>query len=113
VEATPLPSRLARLPRHRVLGREVPIAVGPRARLLGLALLPRERAGAGLLIPRCASVHTFGMRFVLDVVFLDVALRPLAIHRAVPSCRLLIHRRACAVLEIPTVQGGEFAARGT
>ena len=29
------------------------------------------RPGAGLLIPRCSSVHTFGMRFALDLVFLD------------------------------------------
>lgn len=85
------------------------MATGPRARLLGLALLPRERAGAGLLIPRCASVHTFGMRFALDVVFLDAALRPLTIHRAVPPGRLLVCRGARAVLEVPAVQGGESA----
>jgi uncharacterized membrane protein (UPF0127 family) len=113
MKAASLSPRLARLPRHRVLGREVPIAAGARARLLGLALLPRERAGTGLLIPRCASVHTFGMRFALDVVFLDMALRPLAVHRAVPPRRLLLCRGARAVLEIPAAQGGEFVPPGT
>ena len=87
--------------------------MGRRARLLGLALLPRERAGSGPLIPRCAGVHTFGMRFGLDVVFLDAAQRPLAIHRAVPPRRLLACRGARAVLEIPAVQGGESVAPGT
>ena len=86
------------------------VAIGPRARLLGLAWLPLEGAGSGLLIPRCASVHTFGMRFPLDVVFLDAAGRSLAIRRGVPPRRLLGHRGARAVLEIPTSPGGEFAS---
>ena len=86
------------------------MAVGFRARLLGLAFLGRERAGAGLLIPRCSSVHTFGMRFPLDLVFLDERGAPLAIRRNVRPCRLVRHRGAAAVLEIPAPQGGEFAA---
>jgi len=88
----------------------VPVATGFRARLLGLCGLRRERAGVGLLIPRCSSVHTFGMRFALDLVFLDRAGRPLSIHRAVPPRRLVWHRGAAAVLEIPAPQGGEIAA---
>jgi uncharacterized membrane protein (UPF0127 family) len=100
--------RLASLPHRRVLGREVPVAAGFRARLLGLAGLPREQAGAGLLLPGCASVHTFGMRFDLDLVFLDAADRPLAIVLSVLPCRLASHRGAAAVLELPSPQGGEF-----
>jgi DNA-binding response OmpR family regulator/uncharacterized membrane protein (UPF0127 family) len=84
-----------------VLGREVPVASGFRARLLGLAFLDREEAGAGLLIPRCASVHTFGMRFALDLFFLDDRGVPLAIHRDISPRRLVHHRRAAAVLEMP------------
>jgi len=79
---------------------DVPVAVGPRARLLGLSRLPPEEAGVGLLIPRCASVHTFGMRFALDLVFLDARLRILAVHRDVPPRRLVWHRGAAAVLEL-------------
>lgn len=101
--------RFAALPKHRVAGREVFVAVGPRARLLGLAWLPVERAGTGLLIPRCAGVHTFGMRFALDVFFLDGAGRVLSRRLAVPPRRLLRDRRARAVLEIPAGVGGEFA----
>jgi len=102
-----LARRLAVLSRRRVLAHDVAVAVGPRSRLLGLAWLPRERAGAGLLVPRCASVHTFGMRFAIDVVFLDARERPLAVHLSVPPRRLLAHRGARAVLEIPAAQGGE------
>lgn len=89
------------------------MATGFRARLLGLAFLGRERAGSGLLIPRCSSVHTFGMRFALDLVFLDELGVPLATRRNVPPRRLARHRRAAAVLEIPAGQGGEFAGAST
>jgi uncharacterized membrane protein (UPF0127 family) len=105
--------RLDSLPRRRVLGHEVPVAQGYRARLLGLAGLRREQAGAGLLLPHCASVHTFGMRFRLDLVFLDRRGRPLAVRLGVRPCRVAGHRGAAAVLEIPSAQGGEFARRAT
>jgi len=101
-------ARLRELPRVRVCGRSVPVATGFRARLLGLAGLTSEQADSGLLIPRCASVHTFGMRFELDLVFLDRRQRPLVTRRRVPPGRLVWHRAAVAVLEIPSRQGGEF-----
>jgi hypothetical protein len=77
------------------------VAVNLPSRLLGLALLRPERAGAGLLIPRCRSVHTFAMRFPLDVFFLDRGLRPLSRRRRLRPGRVAIDRRAAAVLELP------------
>jgi uncharacterized membrane protein (UPF0127 family) len=88
-----------------VLGREVRVARGPRVRLLGLALLSRERAGSGLLIPRCSSVHTFGMRFALDIVFLDRVGAAIQAHISVGPGRVLSCRVASAVLEIPIEAG--------
>jgi trehalose synthase len=88
-----------------VLGREVPVAKTFRARLLGLALRDRERAGPGLLIPRCRGVHTLGMRFALDLVFLDREGRPCSFRRAVPPRRLAWDRQASAVLELPSRSG--------
>ena len=84
-----------------VTGRHVPIAAGPLSRLLGLALLERARAGPGLLIPRCRSVHTFGMRFRLNVVFLDRRGAVISWRRGVRPGRLLLERRAVSVLELP------------
>lgn len=92
--------RLSSLPTAEFFGREVPVATGPRARLLGLAYLDREEAGPGLLIPRCFSVHTFGMRFPIDIVFLDHRGLPLSVHRAVSSRCFVANRRADAVLEL-------------
>jgi hypothetical protein len=105
--------RLRALPRLEVLCREVPAAVSFRSRLLGLAWLPRERVGAGLLIPRCSSVHTFGMRFPLDLLFLDVYGRPLSWRLEVPPRRLVAHRGAYAVLERPSPRSpAESVRRG-
>jgi hypothetical protein len=110
MEAERIADRLARLPRGLVCGRVVPVASGYRARLLGLAGLERAEAGAGLLIPRCGGVHTFGMRFDLDLVFLDRRGRPLALRRRVPPRRFASQRGAAAVLELPARVGGEFPA---
>ncbi|MGN6254157.1 MAG: DUF192 domain-containing protein [Solirubrobacterales bacterium] len=90
-----------------------PVARGFRARLLGLAWRDRADAGPGLLIPRCASVHTFGMRFALDLFFLDRTGRVVAVRRRVPPRRVVGQRGAAAVLEIPAAEGGEFAPLGT
>lgn len=95
------PRRLRGLPWTTALGQRVPVAERPLARVLGLALLDREQAGPGLLIPRCRSIHTFGMRFPLDVAFLDRDGVVLARHRAVPRGRVVAERRAAAVLETP------------
>jgi uncharacterized protein len=100
-----LARRFRKLSRRAVLGHEVPVASRAPVRLLGLAHLDRDDAGAGLLIPRCSSVHTFGMRFVLDLVFLDRDGRPVSFRRAVPPRRIAFDRRASAVLELPSSAG--------
>lgn len=97
--------RLRHLPVAEVLGHEVLVAAGLPVRLLGLSHLDRERVGPGLLIPRCRSVHTFGMRFALDLVFLDPDGRPCSVRRGVPPRRLAWDRRASAVLELPANSG--------
>jgi uncharacterized membrane protein (UPF0127 family) len=57
--------------------------------------------GAALLIERCGAVHTVGMRFALDLVFLDRAWRVTRVVRAVPPGRLMAGGgwRAVRVLE--------------
>jgi uncharacterized membrane protein (UPF0127 family) len=98
--------RLAELPLVVADGRLARLATTFRARLLGLALTDRGRAGPGLLIPGCRSVHTFGMRFALDLVFLDAAAQLVSVRRRVPPRRLAVERRARAVLELPSEEGG-------
>jgi uncharacterized protein len=71
-----------------------------RARLLGLALLDHIDADEALLIRRCRSVHTFGMRFALDVVFVDADSRPLRVVRGLQPRRLASCRGAAAGIEL-------------
>jgi uncharacterized protein len=96
------PIRFRGLERTELLGNQVPVATSPLSRLLGLALLSPEGAGTGLLIPRCRSVHTFGMRFPLDLVFLDAEGRVVELRRAVPPGRFIRCSGAMAVLELPS-----------
>jgi hypothetical protein len=81
------------------------VAATGLSRLLGLALLRPERAGHGLLIPGCRSVHTFGMRFPLHVVFLDRGLVPVSVRGSVSPNRIAREPRAWAVLELPGRRG--------
>jgi uncharacterized protein len=82
------------------------------ARLLGLAGMV-EPPEHGLLIPRCRSVHTSGMRFSIDVVFLGWPpcgagrVRVLDVRHQVPPGRVVRlgarearSRRAVAVVEL-------------
>lgn len=87
-----------------------PVARSFRARRRGLSRIDRAEAGPGLLIPRCSSVHTFGMRFALDVFFLDEEGAVLSVRRRVPPRRILREPGARAVLEIPSPEGGESVA---
>ena len=92
--------RLDRLP-SRVLddGLVVHEATTLRSRLLGLAFLRAMPPGHALLIPHCRSVHTFGMRFAIDITFLDERGKPLRTERNVKPCRVVSCSTAFAVLE--------------
>ena len=69
-------------------------------RFRGLAWRRAPPDGWALLFPRCRSVHTFGMRFPIDVVFLDRHGWPIDIRRAVRPWRVVANRTAAAVLEL-------------
>lgn len=84
---------------------EIAVARSFLARLRGLAL---RGPGPALLLPRCRSIHTFGMRFPLHLVWLDRDGRVLGIDRRVPPNRVRSRRDAAAVLEVPAVDGSEM-----
>ncbi|HEX8205985.1 MAG TPA: DUF192 domain-containing protein, partial [Solirubrobacteraceae bacterium] len=70
-------------------------------RLRGLAF---SDPGAALWIPRCRSVHTFGMRYALDLVWLDGRGEVVRVDRAVPPGRLRVCLRARSVVEAPATR---------
>lgn len=87
-------------------------AVTWRARLLGLALLDGLPPQQALLIPRCRSVHTFGMRFPIDVVFLDREGSVARLAREVPPRCAIGGRGAWAVLETGADRAKPFLEAG-
>src|SRR6201999_4438090 len=98
--------RFERLGQVRVGGIRVHVARGFATRLLGLAGLRRLPEDRALLIPRCRSVHTFGMRFPIDVVFLDARGRAVERRPALQPNRIASCRRAHAVVETAAGRGG-------
>lgn len=103
-----MPPRLARLPARSLPGGLVLVdARSPPARLLGLAGLAALPAHVGLRLGRCRSVHTFGMRFALDLLWLDGSGRLVRLDGAVPPRRLRACRAARGVVE---TRAGEAAA---
>ncbi len=67
-------------------------------------LLGRDglEAGEGLYIVPCKWIHMFGMRFPIDVAFLDGRGKVVTLHEGLPPNRLSrISWRADGVLELP------------
>ncbi|MFU2486775.1 DUF192 domain-containing protein [Thauera sp. WH-1] len=69
-------------------------------RALGLLGRRALAADEALLIQPCSSIHTFGMRFAIDAVFLDRKGFVLAVHPALTPWRTARCRGAHAVLEL-------------
>lgn len=68
--------------------------------LLGTSSLP---PGAGLLIYPSQGVHTLGMKFAIDVIFLDRGYRVLALRHSLKPFRMTaLNFRAASVLELPS-----------
>src|SRR5918998_274593 len=81
-------ARLDALPHRRLEnGLAVAVANGWRARFLGLAWLDPVGPDRGLALEPCRSIHTFGMRYALDLIWLDAEGRVLRVDRAVAPRR--------------------------
>ena len=70
-------------------------------RMVGLLNRKALAAGEGLLLDRCYGIHTIGMRFPIDVLFLDKELRVMRAVQALPPLRTCLVKRAVYVLELP------------
>ncbi|NPV58534.1 MAG: DUF192 domain-containing protein [Actinobacteria bacterium] len=97
--------------RKAVLAARAAVADTPRSRRRGLLGTEVLEDGRGLVIVPCRQVHTFGMRYAIDVVFVDRRMRVLRVVKAMRPCRLgALVLRAAAAIELPP---GKAAATGT
>jgi uncharacterized membrane protein (UPF0127 family) len=71
-----------------------------RVRLRGLGGRAEMPCDEALLLPRCRSVHTFTMRFALDLVWLDGQGRVVRVDLGVPPRRVRTCFHARGVLEL-------------
>jgi hypothetical protein len=78
-------------------------------RLRGLIGRPRLQPGEGILIKPCNSVHTYWMRYPIDVVFCDKELQVLRVVPEMPRRRVRGKRGAKMTIELAP---GEAARRG-
>ena len=85
-----------------VLAGDAVWAIGARERLTGLLGTSSLDAGRALVIERTRQVHTFGMRYPIDVVFCDRSWRVLHVIRGMaPGRASRWVRGARYVVELP------------
>ncbi len=76
--------------KDRVFAEPVEVAGGFFERLRGLIGRAEMLPDSAMVIERCGSVHTVGMKFPLDLVFLDKEWRVVAVKRNVrPGCPMI------------------------
>jgi len=84
----PQPSRLVNARTNDVLATRLEPAFDSESRKRGLLGRDSLDAGTALLIAPCSSVHTFFMRFPIDVIFVDRSGRVRKTYAAMPARRI-------------------------
>ncbi|MCU0245429.1 MAG: DUF192 domain-containing protein [Bryobacter sp.] len=87
--------------RATVVASEAGIADTSRTRRTGLLKHDRLEPGEGLWIVPTEAIHTFGMRFNIDVVFLNKRRQVVKLREDMPRRRMSVCWRAHSVLELP------------
>ena len=95
-------ARIVNTMRDTTLGERVAIADTWWQRLRGLLGRPALQPGEGLLLTPCRAIHMAGMKYPLDVAFLDPQGLIVALyHRIAPGERTRWHASARSALELP------------
>lgn len=102
--------------RHEPTGTDVAERVEEAADFLGrgVGLLGRDALdpGSGLWIHPCKSIHTFGMRFDIDAVFLDRRHRVVRVVARLRPWRMVpLVWRASSVVELPAGRAASVGIR--
>ena len=94
--------RVSNLSKGTCLGSNITVADSPRRRMVGLLGTTSLEPESGLLIFPTQAVHTFGMKYSIDILFLDRQKKVVGIRPDVPPYRITpIFWRAECVLELP------------
>jgi len=88
--------------RETILADFVDVAGNGASRRKGLLGREGLGPGQGLWIVPCEAVHTFGMRFPIDDVYLDRSKRIMKVQTGLPPWRLSVCVLAHSVIELPS-----------
>ena len=87
--------------RHqRIVARTLLTAFDSKSRRTGLLGRDSLPEGSALIIAPCQAIHTFSMRFAIDVAFVAKDGLVLKVRQAVPPRRIAVSLRAFAVIEL-------------
>lgn len=100
-EPSPSNIKVFNLTRHRQVGDLVQLAGNNQSRRKGLLGRESLGAGEGLWIVPCEAIHTFWMRFPIDLIYLDRRHHVIKTRSGIPPWRLSACLRAHSVLELP------------
>lgn len=104
-----MPGPLIVVSTRRVIASDVTRAASPLRRMVGLLGRPSLAEGQALVIEPARQVHTFGLRFPIDVLFVDAdwrvvhvvpELRPRRVTKWVARARRVIELPAGGAAEI-------------
>ena len=105
-----MPIKVRNRDRGTVLAEAATVADTSAKRRTGLLKHDKLGCGEGLWIVPCESVHSFGMKFAIDVVYLDRKKRVRKIRKNMVPRRLSACLIAHSVLELPV---GVIESSGT
>ncbi len=86
---------------HGVVARTLLTAFDSKSRRQGLLGRDSLPEGSALIIAPSQAIHTFSMRFAIDVAFVSKDGVVLKVRHAVPARRIAVALRAFAVIELP------------
>ncbi len=81
-------AKLINQTQNRELVSQLHLAESFWSRLIGLLGRTHLNIDEGMFFDRCNSIHTFGMKFSLDLIFLDKAMKVTALKRDVAPGRM-------------------------
>ena len=87
--------------RNSMLATEADVADTSRKRRVGLLKHDHLPPGQGLWIAPCEGIHTFGMKFPIDVLFLDGKKKVLKLRPHMGPRKISLCLWASSVLELP------------
>lgn len=78
---------------------DVPVRIAASYRARSKGLLGQDGVDGALMITPCGSVHTFRMRFAIDVAYLDRKFNVVAVHTMKPGRLGMVRFRSRHVIE--------------